>query len=185
MVVIIFTTIVLQILNIYLINQPFSYHRDTFVKYIYFQWISPSLVHYNWEHWLLNILNLFAIILFFQEAWTLKTFIGLFSFSSLFILVCLHVFTTDIDTYVGMSGVLYSLTVYGGLTTFSNQKIISSLILLYISLKLLADKEINHMMGVDVFLDKVNVVTDVHWYGVVFAIVVVLINKSIKSPPSF
>ncbi len=180
MVVIIFTTIILQILNTSFTNQLFSYHRDTFIQHIYFQWISPSLVHYNWEHWLLNILNLFAIILFFQKAWSLKIFIGFFSFSSLFILVCLHLFTTDIDTYVGMSGVLYSLTVYGGLTTFSSQKITSSLILLYISLKLLADKQINHIMGVDIFLDKVNVVTDVHWYGVIFAIVVVLMKKWVR-----
>ncbi len=176
---IIFTTIILQILNTYLTNQPFSYHRDTFVKYIYFQWISPSLVHYNWKHWLLNILNLFAVILFFQKALTLKIFIGFFSFASLFIVVCLYIFTTDIYTYVGMSGVLYALTVYGGLTTLSDQKITSSLILFYVLLKLLADKQINHIMGVDIFLDKVNVVTDVHWYGVCFAIIVVVIKKGI------
>ena len=175
-------TAILQILNnIY--PQPLSYHRDTFVEQILWQWITPSLVHLNWTHWLLNILNLYASIILFHTVWTIYKFVQLFMLSSIFILSMLHIFTTQIDQYVGMSGVLYTLAIYGAIKSYHIQKIVSSIVITYIIFKLILDTNINHIMGVDRLLGDVLIVTSVHWYGASFAILFLMIERFYSPSP--
>ena len=80
-VVITIVTILFQIINDSILSNPLSYHRDTFLSQIYWQLITPSLVHANWNHWFLNITNLYAIIFLCYEAWNIKKILGLFLFS--------------------------------------------------------------------------------------------------------
>ncbi|MFK5975520.1 MAG: rhombosortase [Sulfurovum sp.] len=163
-------TAFLQILNFYFIDGLLSYHRESFWDNIIYQWITPNLVHLNWQHWFLNILNFYASIILFYSAWSIKTFIKFFLLASIFVILMLHFFTLHINTYVGMSGVLYGVALYGAIQTYPNQKYISGFVISYIIIKLLAEDTISYIMGVDIILDNIYVVSSVHWYGVVFVI---------------
>ena len=155
------------------IDFPFTYHRDQFTDNFLWLWLSPSLVHVNWSHWLLNILNFYAIVLLFGEAWSLKRFISLFCLFSLFIMISLHLFSKDVENYVGMSGVLYGLGFYGALKTIKQHTLVSVLVLSYLVIKLIWGEGVNHLLGVDVMLKNVTVVTDVHLYGMIIGVVFV------------
>jgi rhomboid family GlyGly-CTERM serine protease len=163
----------LQLLNTSsLFQDSFSYSRDAVLDYRFiWQWLTSSLVHVGWMHWLLNILNLAAVIFLFQEAWTVPRFVLLFAASSLSIVVGLYVFSPDVAQCVGMSGVLYGLVIYGALRTFARQKFLSGVALLYVTGKLFADKTINHYMGVDLLLGNISVAVDAHWYGAIMGCV--------------
>ena len=171
-------TSVLQVLNTVFIGRPIAYHRDIFWEQIVWQWIGPSLVHVNWMHWLLNILNFYAIILLFHQIWSGWRFIRFFLLGSFFIMLMLHLFTTQ-NSYMGMSGVLYGAAIYGAVKTYHYQKFISLFILLYVILKLLVDTQVNHLMGVDILLDGVTIVVAVHWYGMIFTLLFLIIEKLI------
>jgi len=164
-------SIVLQLINQNLPEYPLSYSRYHFFSQIYWQWITPNIVHVNWMHWLLNILNFMALMIFFYHAWTVKNIVLIYLSSSLFIMLCLYIFSENVSRYAGMSGVLYTFATYGSLVTFKEQKILSSFILLYCSIKLAANDWINNLMMVDKALDDVMVITDVHLYGAILGLV--------------
>ena len=142
-----------------------AYHRETFYPAFWYQWITPSLVHVNWTHWLFNVLNLIALVIVFAPVWSAWKLLGIFAFSSLFILLCLYHCSSDVQSYVGMSGVLYALVVYSALLSLRTQPLVAGVVLIYVLLKLFAHDWINHIMGVDTALGDIRVITDVHWYG--------------------
>jgi len=169
-------TAFLQIINLYSVDNILSYHRESFWDNIIYQWITPNLVHLNWSHWLLNILNFYASIILFYSAWSIKSFIKFFLLASAFVILMLHFFTLHINNYVGMSGVLYGVALYGAIKTYPIQKYISSFVISYIVIKLLAEDIVSHIMGIDIILDNIYVVSSVHWYGAIFAILFIFPN---------
>jgi len=170
-----FISIILQLLSTSL---PFAYTYDTFISYKgLWQWITSSLVHWNWMHWFLNISNLFILIFLFEDAWSSKKFIFLFSIFSFFIILSLYIYSSDIKYYVGMSGVLYGMAIYGALKTFFKQQIISTIVLIYIGMKLNIDKTVNHYMGVDILLGNMKVIEDVHWYGAISGLIYIILES--------
>ena len=161
-------TFILQFINGY--TNIFYYNRDSFKKFFYYMWLTPSLVHINWMHWFLNILNFAAVIFLFSNIWSKKKILLLFALSSLFIMVCLYFFSKDIDYYAGMSGVLYSFAIYGVLKGYKEYKVVAVIIFIYILLKIFAHDFVNQLTFVDKMLDDFTIVTDVHIYGVIFGI---------------
>ena len=169
--VVILVTVLLQVANGYL-NGIFTYHRANFISHLYYEWLTPNLVHFNWMHWLLNILNLIAIIIIFNKVWSSKKLLTIFAISSAFIMINLYIFNPNIKSYVGMSGVLYALAVYAALQNLKYDKLISLAVLLYVLMKLLFGDTVNHFMGVDVALSGLKVVREVHWYGAVIGVLI-------------
>lgn len=164
-------TLLLQYISLSFDESPFMYCREDFIANIYWQWILPSLVHENWVHWFFNVANLVAILVLFDKVWTVKKVSILFASSSLFIILSVHLFSKDFSHYLGMSGVLYTLAIYGAVKSIKEYKVISTLVLLYVLLKLIAHDWVNHIMGVDTMLGELTVLTDVHWYGAAFGII--------------
>ena len=163
-------TIVFQLIYEKFPTEPLSYQRTYFLSKLYWQWLTPSLVHANWNHWLLNIVNFYGILIVFFQAWSFKKVLFLFSISSLFITLSLYICLPNLNSYVGMSGVLYTLIVYGGLYTFSKQKIVSGLILLYVLLKLWIPDIINNSIGINTMLNGLHILTEAHFYGAVVGV---------------
>jgi len=145
----------------------FSYNRFTFLSNISYQVITPNLLHLNWRHWLLNILNLFALIFIFDKAWNYLTFFILFGVSSMGVILSLYLFSPNVVSYVGMSGVIYSLAVYSSFDNFKSQKLLSSILLFFIFLKLFFNSWITHIFRMDLLLNDMHVITDAHRYGAI------------------
>ena len=177
--VVIFTTALLQVFNNYL-NGFFSYHRVNFLQNIYFEWLTPSLVHFNWIHWFLNILNLVAIVILFYRVWNSKRFLTIFAISSAFIMINLYIFNPNINSYVGMSGVLYSLAIYGALQNLQYDKLVSIVVLLFILLKLFFADSVNNLIGEDIVLSSLKVIQEAHWYGAILGILIYFYYKIVR-----
>ncbi len=177
--VVILATALLQVVNGYL-NGVLSYHRADFLNHIYCEWLTPNLVHFSWMHWLLNILNLIAIVIIFNKVWSSKKLLTIFAISSAFIMINLYIFNPNIKSYVGMSGVLYALAIYGALQNLKYDKLISLAVLLYVLLKLFFGDTVNHFMGVDVALSGLKVVREVHWYGAMIGVLIYFYCKVMK-----
>lgn len=172
--VVILATVLLQVANTYF-GGCLSYHRVDFLENIYYVWLTPSLVHFNWMHWFLNIINLVAIVVLFRRVWNTKRLLIVFAISSALIVINLYNFNPDVSSYVGMSGVLYALVVYGGLQNLRYDKIISTVVLVYAALKLFFGETVNHVMGVDVALSGLKVIREVHWYGAGIGILIYIL----------
>ncbi len=76
---------------------------------------SGHIVHLNWSHWLLNMAGLAIVAFFFSSHATFSQWFLVIAVSSCVISAGLWWGMPDIRFYVGLSGVLHGLFLYGAL----------------------------------------------------------------------
>jgi len=167
-------TIMLQIIEINC--HCLHYNRKIFLSNIYYMGLTPNLVHANWMHWFLNVINMLALVLIFYKTWSIKRFIFFMIFASYFVTICIYIFLPNVTSYLGLSGVLYGAAVYSGLNEYNEQKTVSILLLSYVLLKLLFHDFINEITYVDDMLNGLTILTQAHWYGAIFGVLVYIVE---------
>lgn len=76
---------------------------------------SGHIVHLNWSHWLLNMAGLAIVAFFFSAHASAKQWLAVIFVSACVINIGLWWWMPEIRTYVGLSGVLHGLFLYGAL----------------------------------------------------------------------
>ena len=76
---------------------------------------SGHIVHLNWSHWILNMAGLGIVAFFFSAHASVKQWLLVILVSICTINIGLWWWMTDIRSYVGLSGVLHGLFLYGAL----------------------------------------------------------------------
>ena len=79
----------------------------------YWLLLSGNIVHLNWLHWGLNIAGLGIIAFFFSNYAGVFRWLFVVMVSAVFVGVGLFWFNPEVMTYVGLSGVLHGLFIYG------------------------------------------------------------------------
>jgi len=77
--------------------------------------LSGHIVHLNWMHWLLNMAGLGLVAFFFSPHASVKQWLMVIIVSACMIGVGIWFWLPEIHSYVGMSGVLHGLFLYGAL----------------------------------------------------------------------
>ena len=76
---------------------------------------SAHIVHMNWSHWLLNMAGLAIVAFFFSAHAGFSQWLAVVLVSSLVISAGLWWWMPEVRSYVGLSGVLHGLFLYGAL----------------------------------------------------------------------
>jgi len=76
---------------------------------------SGHIVHLNWSHWALNMAGLAIVAFFFSGHASFKQWLAVLLISACVINIGLWWWMPEIRTYVGLSGVLHGLFLYGAL----------------------------------------------------------------------
>ena len=76
---------------------------------------SGHIVHLNWSHWALNMAGLAIVAFFFSSHASLRQWLTVILVSACVINIGLWWWMPDIRSYVGLSGVLHGLFLYGAL----------------------------------------------------------------------
>lgn len=76
---------------------------------------SGHIVHLNWSHWLLNMAGLGIVAFFFSSHASVKQWLSVILVSACIINIGLWWWMPEIRSYVGLSGVLHGLFLYGAL----------------------------------------------------------------------
>jgi len=77
--------------------------------------LSGHIVHLNWSHWLLNMAGLAIVAFFFSPYASLKQWLLVIMVSAVIISAGIWWWVLDVDYYVGLSGILHGLFLYGAL----------------------------------------------------------------------
>ncbi|WP_386722528.1 rhombosortase [Litoribrevibacter euphylliae] len=104
----------------------------------YWRVLSGHWLHLSWNHWLMNQLGL-VLILWLLPMLLLKAR-WLLGFVGIGLVIGISLLATDLDGYVGMSGVLYGLLFYGALIDHSLPKRIKALFLTLVAMKVLVEQ---------------------------------------------
>lgn len=127
---------------------------------------SAHLVHLNWTHWALNMAGLGIVAFFFSQYGSLGQWLLVLSVSSVFVSVGIYWLNPEVVTYVGLSGVLHGLFLYGALHESRHYPLSGYVLLLLLVGKLAWEFFNGAMPGSEEFTGG-RVVTDAHLYGAI------------------
>ncbi len=127
---------------------------------------SGHFVHLNWTHWALNMAGLAIVAFFFSQYGRLWQWLLVLVVSALSVSFGMLLWNPEVVTYVGLSGVLHGLFIYGALREIKFYPT-SGIVLLVLLIGKLAWEIVNGALPGSEDLTEGRVVTDAHLYGAI------------------
>ena len=143
------------------------------------QWwllITGHVAHLNWNHFWLNMGGLLIVAVFFRRYCTVPNWFSLLLFSSLLISLALYVFNTELQRYVGMSGVLHGLFIVGAWYEMRSYPKSGAVLLVLVIGKLIWEQFTGALPGSEAMTGG-HVVVDAHLYGAVAGAFYLLLHQ--------
>ncbi|MCW8924293.1 MAG: rhombosortase [Gammaproteobacteria bacterium] len=132
----------------------------------YWLLLSGNIVHLNWMHWALNIAGLTIGIFFFGSYGSVFHWLFVIFISAVFVGVGLYWFNPEVTSYVGLSGVLHGLLIYGGVREIRVYPASGYAFLFILVAKLIWEILYGVVPGSEDLITG-RVVTDAHLYGAI------------------
>ena len=132
----------------------------------YWLLLSGNLVHLNWTHWALNIAGLSIGAFFFGNYGSIFHWLFVILLSAIFVGVGLYWLNPEVTTYVGLSGVLHGLLIFGGVREIRHYPASGYAFLAILIGKLLWELFFGVVPGSEELITG-RVVTDSHLYGAI------------------
>lgn len=96
-------------------QQGLVYHYDLINQGQWWRLVTGHLLHTNLQHLLLNLSALMLLLMLHGKFYHSKQLVVFFIFNAIFISLGLFYFEPSLTQYVGLSGVLHGLFIYGAL----------------------------------------------------------------------
>ena len=142
---------------------------------------SGHFFHTNGFHFMLNGAAVVMLWVLHGHFYTIKNYSFIFMVSAIICAIGIHWFSLDIDQYVGLSGVLHGLFIWGAIEDIKAKERTGYLLLLAILLKIAheqfygANEDVASMIGA-------NVAINAHLWGAIGGVVAVLILRLFSTP---
>ena len=139
--------------------QAFIYHRQLITQGEFWRLLSGHLLHTNGYHLLLNLAVLLMLLALHNRFYTIKNYTFLFLFCSLFTSIGIYFFDSTLIKYVGLSGVLHGIFVFGALMDINAKDKTGYLLLLGILIKITheqlygASAEVSNLIAANVAIN--------------------------------
>ena len=157
------------------------YDRDLIISGDWYRLVSANFVHINILHLLMNLIGLVIISFAFSSYLKTIEWLSLIIFSSFFVSACLFLFNSDVEIYVGLSGVLHALFVVGVIIEVRRFTTYGWLLAIIIILKLMWEQIYGTFSKTEILIDGY-IVADSHLYGAIsgmFFIILIMLNKHV------
>jgi len=141
---------------------------------------SGHIVHLNWSHWLLNMAGLAIVAFFFSSHASFKQWFVVILLSACVISAGLWWWMPDIHYYVGLSGVLHGLFLYGALREIRFYPI-SGYVLVAVLLAKLSWEFFNGALPGSEDMAGGRVLTEAHLLGAIGGVFVWLLESLINA----
>lgn len=143
------------------------------------QWwrlLTAHWVHVNWVHFCLNAAGLLLCMVMTTPQWSILRWLVYQFIFALGISLLFSLLNSELDWYVGYSGVLYGVFLLAAFELYARDKVISLLISIAIVTKITFEQtgDIDLTTG-DIIGSPV--IVDAHLYGVLLAFAIALFNR--------
>jgi len=145
----------------------------------YWLLLTGHLVHLNWTHWLLNMVGLAIVAVFFSLYGSLFDWLFVLLFSALVTGLGLYWFHPELIWYVGLSGVLHGLFIYGAVREIRFYPFSGYLLLALLCAKLIWEYTSGPLPGSEA-LTGGRIVVEAHLYGAIAGIVAVFLTWALQ-----
>lgn len=164
------------------IEALFIYSRDEINSGEVWRLITGHLFHTNFNHLLLNVVALLLLWSLHGKFYSTKSYLTLFFLSALFISLAIYFFDPEMKQYVGLSGILHAVFVWGALKDIKAKDKTGYLLLIGVLVKIVYEQS-GGSSEFTANLINAPVAINAHLYGVVIGIIVFLFsNMPTKKP---
>lgn len=153
----------------------FRYEPRLILDFEIWRLLTGHWVHANWTHYLMNMAGFMLCLALTGVTWTLWQWCWRIMVLSGGISVGLYFDQVDINWYVGFSGVLFGLYILTAYASLSEQRNMSVILLVFIALKISLEQW-SSVTITSSDLIGIPVMVDAHLYGVLCAVVLILIQ---------
>ena len=144
----------------------------------YWRLFTAHFTHLGWSHLWLNVAGLMLIFIFFASCLNSRYWISSFIISSLTISLLIYFFNPEIRWYVGLSGVLHTLFILGGIADIRIRKWEGISFTILILAKVIYEQISGPLPGSEEAAGG-PVLVDAHFYGAMIGLLLAipLLNK--------
>jgi rhomboid family GlyGly-CTERM serine protease len=153
----------------------FQFDRGLIDQGHYWLLLSGHLVHLNWTHWALNMAGLLVIAVFFSLYGNVFDWLFVLLFSAVVVGLGLYWFHPELVWYVGLSGVLHGLFVYGAIREVRFYPFSGYVLVLLLSAKLFWEYMNGPLPGSESMTGG-RVVVEAHLYGALAGLVAIFLT---------
>ena len=146
------------------------YDRNLIASGHFWLFLSGHFVHLNWPHWALNMAGLAIVAFFFSAYGVILHWLSVIVISALFVGLGLYWFHPEIGWYVGLSGVLHGLFLFGVIREINVYPASGAVLLVLLIGKLIWEVIYGALPGSQDMTGG-TVVTDAHLYGAIGGVV--------------
>jgi rhomboid family GlyGly-CTERM serine protease len=172
--------VVSTLLQVFDWSESWRYDRALVEQGSFWLLVSGHLVHLNWSHWILNMAGLGIVVFFFSKHASFSQWLAVVLVSACVISVGLWFSLSEIRTYVGLSGVLHGLFLYGALREVRYYPVSGYVLLAVLIVKLGWEFFYGAMPGSEQMAGG-RVLTEAHLLGAIGGVVVWLIDTAKSS----
>ena len=158
----------------------FQFDRGLIDQGHYWLLLSGHLVHLNWAHWALNMAGLVIVAVFFSLYGSLLDWLFVLLFSAVVIGLGLYWFHPELIWYVGLSGVLHGLFIYGAIREIRFYPVSGYILLLLLSAKLFWEYMNGALPGSEQMTGG-RVLVEAHLYGAIAGLAAVFLTRQLHS----
>ena len=157
----------------------YRYQTVLIHQHQWWRFFSGHWVHANWTHYALNMVGFALCVALTEPGWKITQWSWRILLLSSGISLAFWWLQPQIGWYVGFSGVLFGLYVLCAINSWPKQRMMSSLLLTVVGLKIILDSW-SSVKITSTELIGIPVLVEAHLYGVISALVIVLIQTTIK-----
>lgn len=147
------------------VNPVLQYDHELFVRYEYWRLLTAHFVHLNMNHAAMNLAAGLLILFMFAEFVAARLWVYLTVFLSISISFGLYFFDKNIHYYVGFSGVLYGLWIFGALVSVRQMPWVCGVICLVLSYTVYEQQAAGFDAGYLLGWINGQVIVNAHLYG--------------------
>ena len=152
------------------------YDREAIFAGEIWRLLTGNFIHLGWNHLGLNLGTISLIGFLYAKFFRVSSLALVFIFSCLGVCAGLLLFSPEIKWYMGLSGSLYGLLIFGSVITIRQEPIINTFILLVIVSKLIFEQLV-HPLSSSEFIGG-TVIVDAHLYGAIMGLFLTLVYFS-------
>jgi len=162
------------------ISQALIYQRPLIIEGEIWRFITGHLLHTNRFHLLLNLAALIMLWALHGHFYTIKNYVALFLFCSIITSLGIFYGTPSLTEYVGLSGVLHGIFVFGALMDIKAKDKTGYLLFIGIWLKIVHEQIYGASTDVSELIEA-SVAIDAHFWGAVGGLVFTVLYFAIIS----
>jgi rhomboid family GlyGly-CTERM serine protease len=155
----------------------FIYDRSSISTGEIWRLLTGHIYHTNFNHLALNLAALIMLWALHGQYYNTKSYLALFVFSGLFISSALYFFSVDLTQYVGLSGILHAVFIWGALNDIKQGEKTGYLLFIGVWLKIAHEQFYGASASV-VALIAANVAVDAHLWGAISGLIFFLIQAT-------